>query len=179
VRARRLTTPFPLVVCALLAIGFAGFAPSMADAADAPVAGTGPMRERAAIQAAARQWITTFKAGDLDGLMKLYDPDAYVALHGQPALRGIDAIREYFSSRIGKGQVEFLLDIERIEVTGRTAHLISGYWFTMQLPGQPEYRDAGRSLLIYRKSPSGQWRIHVDIDQGTPDISFPPPPGAR
>jgi uncharacterized protein (TIGR02246 family) len=166
VRAPRLTISFAMLLAML--VGSA-----------APVAGSGSARDRAAIHAAARQWITAFKAGDLDALMQLYDPGAYVALHDQPALRGTDAIRAYFAPRVGQGSVEFLLDIERIEVTGRTAHLISGYWFTLRRPGQPEYRDAGRSLLIYRKSSSGQWRIYVDIDQATPDIVFPPPPGAR
>lgn len=141
--------------------------------------GSGPDRERRAIALAAREWIDTFKAGDVDALMRLYEPDAYVALHGQPALRGIEAVRAYFAPRVGQGKVEFLLDIERIEVRGRVAHLISGYWFTLELPGRPAYRDAGRSLLIYRKGRDGRWRIAVDIDQGTPDIAFPAPPQAR
>ena len=172
---------FPMMLAVFLWTLGAALAPALtfAQPGGAQIPGSGPVHDRAAIHAAARQWITAFKAGDLDALVRLYDPDAYVALHDQPALRGIDAIRDYFAPRVGQGKVEFLLDIERIEVTGRTAHLISGYWFTMQLPGKPEYRDAGRSLLIYRKSRSGQWRIHVDIDQGTPDIAFPPPPGAR
>ncbi len=147
-------------------------------AADVPP-GAGPERERRAIALAAREWIDTFKGGDVDALMRLYEPDAYVALHGQPALRGLAAVRAYFAPRIGQGKVEFLLDIERIEVHGRTAHLISGYWFTLELPGRPIYQDAGRSLLIYRKGRDGRWRIAVDIDQGTPDITFPAPPQAR
>ena len=177
----RLTIRFPMMLALIFGLLSVATAPTFSNSAsgDALVPGSGPARDRAAIHAAARQWIVAFKAGDLDALMALYDPEAYVALHDQPALRGIDAIRAYFAPRVGQGKVEFLLDVERIEVTGRTAHLISGYWFTMQLPGSPEYRDAGRSLLIYRKSASGQWRIHVDIDQGTPDIAFPPPPSAR
>jgi ketosteroid isomerase-like protein len=155
-------------------------APAMAISATAlPPPGAGPARDRLAIQQAARDWISAFKGGDLDALMALYEPDAYVALHGQPALRGIEAVRAYFAPRVGRGQVEFLLDIERIDVRGRVAHLISAYWFTLELPGQLRYEDAGRSLLIYRRGSRGQWRIHIDIDQDTPDIGFPPPPSAR
>lgn len=181
-RVPRLTTRFPMMLAVVLGTLSLAFPPHLH--ADGPVVapappGSGPSQDRIAIHAAAREWISAFKAGDLDALMQLYDPDAYVALHDQPALRGIEAIRAYFAPRVGQGDVEFLLDIERIEVTGDTAHLISGYWFTMRLPGQPEYRDAGRSLLLYRKSRSGRWRIYLDIDQGTPDISFPPPSGAR
>jgi uncharacterized protein (TIGR02246 family) len=149
-----------------------------ATAAAEPPPGAGSARERSAIEAAARAWIAAFEAGDLEALMRLYEPDAFVALHGQPALRGIEAIRNYFAPRVGRGKVRFLLDIERIEVNGRMAHLISGYWFTLELPDRPLYQDAGRSLLIYKKTRSGAWRIYVDIDQGTPDVSFPPPPAA-
>jgi ketosteroid isomerase-like protein len=154
-------------------------APALASAPAAPPPGAGPLHDRRAVEQAARAWILAFKGGDLDALMALYEPDAYVALHGQPVLRGIEAVRAYFAPRVGRGQVEFLLDIERIDVHGRFAHLISGYWFTLDLPGQPRYEDAGRSLLIYRRTAGGQWRIHVDIDQDTPDIVFPPPPSAR
>lgn len=158
---------------------FAALLGSIPAPAAAPPPGAGAERERRAIEAEAREWIAAFKSGDLDRLMRLYEPDAYVALHDQPALRGLPAVREYFAPRIGKGRVEFLLDIERIDVHGRVAHLISGYWFTLELPGKPAYQDAGRSLLIYRKGRDGRWRIAVDIDQGTPDIRFPPPAQAR
>ena len=43
--------------------------------------------------------------GDIDALMQLYMPDAVVALHDQPKLKGLDAIRAYFAPRIGKGKV--------------------------------------------------------------------------
>lgn len=153
--------------------------PALASEPAAAPPGAGPLRDRLAIVQAARDWIRAFKSGDIEALMSHYEPDAYVALHGQPVLRGIAAVREYFTPRVGRGTVEFLLDIERIDVHGRIAHLISGYWFTLDLPGQPRYEDAGRSLLIYRRAARGQWRIHVDIDQDTPDIVFPPPPSAR
>jgi uncharacterized protein (TIGR02246 family) len=166
-----------LLAATVVAAPFAG--PAMAAATPSPPPGAGPARDRLAVQQAARDWIRAFKSGDLEALMALYEPDAYVALHGQPVLRGIEAVRAYFAPRVGRGQVEFLLDIERIDVRGSIAHLISGYWFTLELPGQPRYEDAGRSLLIYRRAARGQWRIHVDIDQDTPDIVFPPPPTAR
>lgn len=147
--------------------------------AQSPTAFRPASADQRAIENAAFDWIAAFEAGDLPRLMQLYTADAYVALHGQPALRGREAVREYFASRIGQGTVDFRLDIERIEVAGRTAHLVSAYWFTLALPGKELYRDAGRSLLIYRKDRNGRWKIHVDIDQATPDVAFPVPGSAR
>ena len=116
--------------------------------------------------------------------MGLYQPDATVALHDQPMLQGIDAIRKYFSQRVGRGEIEFQTKLERVQVDGRTAYALSAYWFTLTVPGRAEpFRDAGRSLLIYRRDDAGRWLIQLDIDQTTPDVSFPqrvtdpPPPG--
>jgi len=60
-------------------------------------------------------WAKFYEAGDLDGLMTLYMDDVVVALHGQPALFGKAAVREYFSSRIGKSTAKFELDYEVLE----------------------------------------------------------------
>lgn len=129
----------------------------------------------AQLEAAADQWIVAFKAGDIDALMALYMPDAFVALHGQPAMRGRDAIRAYFEPKMGTAEVEFLLDYEQIEVHGDVAHLVSKYWYTgTPLDGGEAYRDAGRSALIYKRDTDGRWKIYLDIDQATPDVSFPP-----
>ncbi len=133
--------------------------------------------DRADIEAAAEQWIVAFKSGDIDALMRLYMPDALVALHNQSALRGVDAIRAYFAPAMGIAEVEFRLEIEEIEVHGDTAHLVSKYWYTSApRDGGETYRDAGRSALIYKRDTDGRWKIYLDIDQATPDVSFPAPP---
>ncbi|MEM7283664.1 MAG: nuclear transport factor 2 family protein [Pseudomonadota bacterium] len=126
-----------------------------------------------AVRAAAHLWIEHFKSGDLDQLMTLYEPDAFIALHGQPAMRGIDEIRAYFESRIGRPGVKFDLDIEEIQIHGDVAHLVSKYWFELPLEDGGSYRDAGRSLLIYKNSKEHGWRIYLDLDQATPDVTWP------
>ena len=125
------------------------------------------------VEARAQLWIQHFKAGDLESLMTLYEPDAFVALHGQPAMRGIDAIRAYFETRIGRPGVEFDLAIEEIQIHGDVAHLVSKYWFELPLESGESFKDAGRSLLIYKRSDAHGWRIYLDIDQATPDVTWP------
>ncbi len=130
------------------------------------------------IRAEGSRWAEFYKAGDLDSLMTLYTDDVVVALHGQPALYGKDAVREYFSTRIGKADTQFELDYELEEVHGDIAYIISKYWLvaTNRETGST-YRDAGRSLLVYKRGPGGEWLIAADIDQATPDVSFPSPGG--
>lgn len=129
------------------------------------------------IAAEGGKWAHYYEQGDLDGLMTLYVDDAIVALHGQPALFGIGAIRDYFSTRIGKAESIFELDYELRETHGEIAYIISKYWLkAVDKQSGATYRDAGRSLLVYKKH-NGQWKIAADIDQATPDVSWPAPSG--
>ena len=127
----------------------------------------------AAIEQAAQQWIDLYTAGDLDRLMTLYTQDAIVALHGRPALRGVEQIRNFFAPGMGKSKVTFEIDIEEIQIHGDTAHLLSKYYLTSEpKAGGDTYRDAGRSLLIYKRNADNEWKLYLDIDQATPDARF-------
>ncbi|MFK8052860.1 MAG: DUF4440 domain-containing protein [Woeseiaceae bacterium] len=126
-----------------------------------------------AIRAHADAWLTHYLAGDIDALMALYEPDAVVALHDQPVLRGKKAIRAYFAPGMGKADVIFKLNIEKIDVSGNRAWLVSQYWLqsTDKVSGYV-YEDAGRSLIVYRKGNDGRWRMVADIDNNTPDVTM-------
>ena len=132
------------------------------------------------VRAEGSRWAEYYKAGDLDSLMTLYTDDAIVALHGQPALYGKEAVREYFSTRIGTADTEVELDYELEEIHGDIAYIISKYWLVAKNKETGEtYKDAGRSLLVYKRGPDGNWLIAADIDQATPDVSFPSPGGLK
>ena len=129
------------------------------------------------IAAEGGKWARFYEQENLDGLMTLYMEDAVVALHGQPALFGIDAIRDYFAARIGKADSIFELQYELRETHGEIAYIISKYWLkAIDKETGAEYKDAGRSLLVYKKQ-NGQWKIAADIDQATPDVAWPAPSG--
>ena len=142
-----------------------------------PVSVRGQTDFETEIAAEGGKWAHYYEQADLNGLMTLYVDDAIVALHGQPALFGISAIREYFSTRIGKAESVFELDYELRETHGDIAYIISKYWLkaTDNETGVV-YKDAGRSLLVYKKH-DGQWKIAADIDQATPDVAWPAPSG--
>jgi uncharacterized protein (TIGR02246 family) len=135
--------------------------------------------DEAAIRDHGREWVKAFKGGDVDALMKLYTPDAEVALHGQPKLKGIEAIRGYFTPLLKTPpDADFLLAEESLVVDGNQAAFMSKYWFTVRTP-KGELRDPGRSLIVYRRGADGVWRIRMDIDQAAPDVTYPPPPEAK
>lgn len=135
--------------------------------------------DEAAIRAHGREWVRAFKAGDIEALMRLYTPDAEVALHGKPKLKGIAAIRGYFTPLLkSPPKADFLLAEESLVVSGDQAFFLSKYWFTLHTP-KGDIPDAGRSLIVYQKGKDGVWRLRVDIDQAAPDVTFPAPPEAQ
>ena len=124
-----------------------------------------------------RKWASFYQAGDLEGLMSLYTENAMVALHDQPALHGKDSIRAYFAPRIGKSEVKFELEYEVQESNQKLAYIISKYWLIAKQGDSGKiYRDAGRSLLVYKRE-NNAWKIAADIDQSTPDVKWPSPSG--
>ena len=130
-------------------------------------------KDIAAIEQAAERWIELYSTGDLERLMTLYTQDAIVALHGRPALRGVEQIRNFFAAVMGRSRVTFEIDIEEIQIHGDTAHLLSKYYLTAEPEsGGDTYRDAGRSLLIYKRNADNEWKLYLDIDQTTPDARF-------
>lgn len=140
-------------------------------------ASTGPADDpAAAVRDAALTWKRCYENADLDCLMGLYTDDVTVALHGQPAMRGKAAVRAFFEPRLGQLEARFELDFETIEVYDDLAYLISKYWLSASRDGVLVFRDAGRSLLIYQRV-NDRWLIHVDIDQATPDVDWPPVEG--
>lgn len=156
-------------------IGYLVMAAALSACATAQVSLKSPLEEQG------QAWTDYYKAGDLDGLMTLYMDDAVVALHGQPALRGIPEIKAFFAQSVGKTNVDFELDYELMETHGDIAYLVSKYWLISRDPesGEVVYRDAGRSALVYKKDRDGRWKIALDIDQASPDVSFPSPEGRQ
>lgn len=132
----------------------------------------------ASIRAEGARWAEYYQAEDLEALMTLYEDDVVVALHGQPALFGKEAVREYFAARLGKAETTFELNYEVVEVHGDIAYIISQYWLrAVNKESGDLFKDAGRSMLIYKRSEDGRWRIAADLDQATPDVGWPSPGG--
>lgn len=141
------------------------------------IAGIAQADEDSPVRAEGSLWSEYYRAGDLDGLMTLYMDDVIVALHGQPALYGKQAVRDYFSTRIGKAETTFELDYELVEVHGDIAYIISKYWLrATDKETRDVYKDAGRSMLVYKKE-GGRWKIAADLDQASPDVGWPSPGG--
>jgi len=122
------------------------------------------------IKTLGKKWLELYRSSNIEKFMDQYTEDALVALNGKPALKGKEAIKAYFESRIGKKNVDMRLDYEKISINKNIAIVVAKFYLVYPFEERIE-TVGGRSLIVYKKSDLGRWLIDVDIDQKTPDAN--------
>jgi uncharacterized protein (TIGR02246 family) len=109
------------------------------------------------------------RAGDLDGVMALYEDDAVFAdLSG--AVRGADEIRAAHCRFLDEGNT---LHLDRA-ATFEAGDVALVHWaWTVTNPGSPPLR--GTSAEVLRRQPDGEWKYLLDNSDG-PAVLGPPEP---
>jgi uncharacterized protein (TIGR02246 family) len=109
-------------------------------------------------------------AGDIDRLLRLYEPDAVVISppgeHRAGERReGLDAIREHLTSLLGMRP--------QMEIQASQAHrkddlaLLSSRWrATVTLPDGASTELSGHGSELARRQPDGTWRLVIDNPGG-------------
>ena len=130
---------------------------------------------KAELAAAGDNWNALYATGDWAALRLLYTDDAWLMTDKAPAAKSADAIIAYLRRYRDMGaSVTFRFEPEDIRVDGKVGTVVAKYWMTAQIPGRPQVRSAGRSMLIYRWV-DGQWKLWRDMDNTTPDVSVAQP----
>src|SRR5262245_17990776 len=90
------------------------------------------------------------RAGDVDGMVALYEPDAVIDPGVGPPIQGAAAIRVYFEALVATG-TPFQLGDQRAAVISGDVALTS-----VRLP------DGTVTAEIARRQPDGTWRWAID-----------------
>lgn len=112
-----------------------------------------------------RLWERKFNAGDVDGVLELYEKDA--ALVGQPGqqVHGIDAVRETIQMFIGM-DAQFILQDATVVESGDVALVMSPWTATATGPdGQMDMAATTSDVLV--RGSDGGWRFKIDNPWGT------------
>ena len=129
--------------------------------------GTAADRERMA--EISREWLDAYAAGDLDALMAIMHDDAIVMPHAQATSRGLDEVREYFATRIGRPGVSFHDNLQEIRINGDWAYVMGTFSLEIAAadPNAAPFVHAGRYLVLYEKV-DGDWKMLRDMDNAAP-----------
>jgi uncharacterized protein (TIGR02246 family) len=111
-----------------------------------------------------RLWTEYFVAGDLDGLISLYEPDAAFVAQPGAFVTGLRAIREVLAGFIATRR-KFEIQIGRAIHTGDLALLVSSWKLEGEQRGEP-FETSGRTADVARRQPDGLWLLVIDSPYG-------------
>ncbi|HMA18645.1 MAG TPA: nuclear transport factor 2 family protein [Thermoanaerobaculia bacterium] len=109
-------------------------------------------------------WGEYFVAGDLDGLVSLYEPDAAFVAQSGASVTGLRAIREVLA-RFIESRRNFEIEVGRAIHTGDLALLVSSWKLEGEQRGEP-FETTGRTADVVRRQPDGSWRLVIDSPYG-------------
>ena len=98
-----------------------------------------------------------FNAGDLDGLVNLYEPDALIVPSPAGPARGHAAIREALSGFLSLGGKIAMTTISIFEAADGLALIHCNWWLT---GGSTDL--TGKSAEVLRRQPDGRWLYVID-----------------
>ncbi len=111
-----------------------------------------------------RLWTKYFLAGDLEGLLSLYEPEATLAAQSGASVSGLAAIREVLAVFIATRR-KFEIEIGRALQSGDIALLASSWKLEGELRGAP-YESSGRTADVVRRQPDRSWKYVIDSPYG-------------
>ncbi len=101
-------------------------------------------------------------AGDIDGLLSLYEPQGVlVPQHGAP-LVGPAAIRTFFEA-FGDAKMSIRMNVFKVVRAGADMAVLYNDWTaTLTAPPGDRTEMQGHALEIVRRQPDGSWRFVLD-----------------
>ena len=132
---------------------------------------------RSRIMATSREFSARYERGDAAGMAALYTPDGVILPPGRNASSGVRALTAYWTLAPGTRVLEHRATPDSIVVAGSVAY----DWGTFRVRTQDSTGTTregfGKYVIVWRESPPGTWRMHLDIWNASPRPA--PATGAR
>lgn len=132
--------------------------------------GTGTPRlsraDEAAMQAVDTLFATALNAGDIAGVVRAYDHDAWLMPPNALPVRGHDGIRGFWGGLLRSYDVRLTVGADRIEGQGDLAYVVGHYHMetrpkAQEVPVLPP--EDGKFLEVLKRGPDGRWTYVADM----------------
>lgn len=115
--------------------------------------------------AAIEQCSVMLEAGDIDGLMQLYDPDIVFMMEPGKVETGLNALRAFFAPLLAFRPKMKFTRVSLLEADG-VAQLSYRWKMTCTTPDGNLIEQKGVSSDVVRRRPDGSWAIIIDNPNG-------------
>jgi uncharacterized protein (TIGR02246 family) len=118
---------------------------------------------RPAMEAANAQFLAAFNTPNPSAFLPLYAADAVLFFQGAPPVKGPEAIKQFWESRIKAGVRDHTFDIMEIGTDGKYAYQVTNT--TVQLVRSPGEKTliAGHTVRIFEKQSDGTWKAKIHM----------------
>ena len=108
------------------------------------------------------EFTRAFNAGDVDALLRLYEPEAIMTPEPGTAVAGTDAIREALNGYLAlKSKIEF--KTQPVFKAGNLALMHGDWTLAGTAPDGNAVNLTGHSTEVLRRQPDGTWLYVIDI----------------
>ena len=114
-----------------------------------------------------RLWTERFQAGDLEGLLALYEPTATLMHQPGQAASGIAAIREALGAFLGLKPTFEMVETRPAIRAGDLALLHSSWTLSGTGPDGSPLQLSGTTADVVRRQADGTWLVAIDNPWGT------------
>ena len=129
--------------------------------------------EHRAIDSANARAVRAFNAGDVAGFARVYTADATVLPANGARISGRPAITQWWQGAWGAGLRNLKLATDELEVHGSSASEVGRYELDAPAPGGALVHDHGKYVVLWKRSPKGEWQWSRDIYNS--DVATPSP----
>lgn len=114
---------------------------------------------REAIDAANRNFMSTFARGDSAGIAALYTSDGQLLPTGTDVVTGPQSIQSFWQAVMGMGIKDAVLETVELEAHDDSAYEVGRY--TLRGDGG-QLIDQGKYIVLWKRA-DGRWKLHRDI----------------
>jgi len=119
-------------------------------------------RAEAAVRRVTHEWVLACNTKHLDDLLELYVADALVLRSNCPAIRGAQAIREFFFGALDAGLGEVEMEPLRVEVAGDLAYEAGRCKALIPSATGKRREERAKYLWVCARQSNGEWKLAAD-----------------
>lgn len=125
---------------------------------------------RPAMERANAAFLTAFNAPNPSGFLPLYTEDALLFFQGAPAVRGPEAIKQFWETRINLGVRDHTFEIIETDADGKYAFQLARATVQLVRDNGEKTLMVGHTVRIFEKQGDGTWKtkIHMFNRSSTP-----------